>query len=323
MSSSLATVSVVIPLYNKAEYIARALDSVFAQTYQDYEVIVVNDGSTDNGPGIVKQYTDPRLRLVHQANAGPGAARNGGIKESNAPYIAFLDADDEWLPQFLEKSLSKLGTNPDCDIVASTYFLGSEKTDVTPIFKKRGLTEGPWRLSNNINKRELKHAIYILHSSSTVCRREVIEKYGGFYAKNSCNYGEDYYLWLQILLNHKMYRIMEPLFWLHSEASELGMGAKSLHPLEPVLTNPQLIRERCPREYRTILELWLAQYALLTAHELALSGDLAKALYLKSAFPLMKSFGWEYVKLRFKLVAPSLIPFFRCVKKTLRINKTS
>ena len=92
-------VSVIIPLYNKSQYIARTLDSVLAQTFQDYEVIVVNDGSTDDGPRIVRQYRDPRLRLVSQENRGLSGARNRGIAESRTDWVAFLDADDEWMPE--------------------------------------------------------------------------------------------------------------------------------------------------------------------------------------------------------------------------------
>jgi len=91
----MAAVSIIIPLYNKGKYIARALDSVFAQTYQDFEAIVVDDGSTDYGPDIVRKHDDPRLRLIQQANAGPGSARNRGIKETTAPYLAFLDNVEE------------------------------------------------------------------------------------------------------------------------------------------------------------------------------------------------------------------------------------
>ena len=125
----MATVSVTIPLYNKGEYIERSLESVFAQTFGDYEVIVVDDGSTDNGAEIVKQFRDSRLRVIRQANAGPGAARNRGIDESSSRYLAFLDADDEWMPRFLEKSIDILRENPDCDLTASSYYLGKEKTD--------------------------------------------------------------------------------------------------------------------------------------------------------------------------------------------------
>lgn len=95
--------SVVIPLYNKAHTIERTLRSVFAQTYQKFEVIVINDGSTDGGEEIVEKIEDQRIRLISQENLGVSAARNRGIRESKYEWIAFLDGDDEWMPTFLEK----------------------------------------------------------------------------------------------------------------------------------------------------------------------------------------------------------------------------
>src|SRR6266446_940152 len=101
-------VSVVIPLYNKVRYIQRALDSVLAQTYTDFEVIVVDDGSTDGGAEVVACCTDRRVRLIRQSNQGPGPARNRGVEEAAGGYVAFLDSDDEWLPAFLERSVDLL-----------------------------------------------------------------------------------------------------------------------------------------------------------------------------------------------------------------------
>jgi|GEM_PF-119354 len=94
-------VSIVIPLYNKARHIQRALNSITAQTYGDFEVIVVDDGSTDGGAAIVSQSRDTRVRLISQTNSGVSAARNRGVSEARCEHIAFLDADDEWLPDFL------------------------------------------------------------------------------------------------------------------------------------------------------------------------------------------------------------------------------
>ncbi len=93
--------AVVIPLYNKQKYIRRAIDSVLAQTVRHFELVVVNDGSTDNSRALVCEYTDPRVRLVDQENRGESAARNRGITEARGELIAFLDADDEWCPEFL------------------------------------------------------------------------------------------------------------------------------------------------------------------------------------------------------------------------------
>lgn len=96
--------SVVIPLYNKAHTIIRTLSTVITQTFPEFEIIIVNDGSTDEGVKIItSNFNDSRIRIINQANQGVSAARNKGVEEANFNYIAFLDADDEWLPGYLEK----------------------------------------------------------------------------------------------------------------------------------------------------------------------------------------------------------------------------
>ena len=102
-------VSVVIPTYNRAETLPRAIDSVLEQTVEDLEVLVVDDGSTDHTPSVLADYTDPRLRtVVHSTNRGANVARNTGIDRARGEYVAFLDSDDEWLPEKLERQLTTL-----------------------------------------------------------------------------------------------------------------------------------------------------------------------------------------------------------------------
>ena len=221
-NSEFIQVSVVIPLYNKSKYIARALDSILSQTYQHFEIVVIDDGSTDDSPEIVRSYSDSRIKLIKQENAGPGAARNRGIKESVYPLVGFLDADDEWMPSFLEESVTRLKNNPDCVLTVSGHFRGAKQKSWEPTHRKAGINEGVWRMPTKMESDLLKPNLDFFHSSAIVVYRDVLNQFGGFYEKDHCNYGEDIYLWLQIALNYKVYRDPKPLVWYHSENSGLS-----------------------------------------------------------------------------------------------------
>src|SRR5690349_3602213 len=104
-------VSVIIPTYNRAQFIARAVDSVLEQTYKDFEIIVIDDGSSDNTQEILKAY-EGKIRYVYQQNKGISAARNRGIQEAKGEYIAFLDSDDVWKPEKLSVQVAILDVNP-------------------------------------------------------------------------------------------------------------------------------------------------------------------------------------------------------------------
>ena len=136
-------VSIVIPLYNKALYIERALRSVLTQTFQDLEIIVIDDGSTDNGAEVVRSLSDSRIRLIQQKNAGVSAARNKGIELANTDLIAFLDADDAWKPKFLETILRLRKKYPAAGAYATAYEMvfPSGKVGV-PKFK--AIPSSPW-----------------------------------------------------------------------------------------------------------------------------------------------------------------------------------
>ena len=112
-------VSVVIPTYNRATELPSAIESVLGQTYPSVEVIIVDDGSTDGTEALI-QTRFPRVRYLRQSNRGPAAARNAGIKAASGPYIAFLDSDDRWMPQKLERQIGLLRERPEVGLVFST-----------------------------------------------------------------------------------------------------------------------------------------------------------------------------------------------------------
>jgi GT2 family glycosyltransferase len=273
-------VAVVIALYNKGPYVARALDSVLGQTYEDFELIVVDDGSTDEGPGVVSIYKDPRIRLIRQENAGPGAARNRGVRESAAPYLAFLDADDEWLPEFLRVSIESLEMHPQCSVAVTSRYEGPLRTDMTPVHMRRGLRAGEWSLSQDACDAALRRRGPMLWTGAVVCRRTAFERLGGFYDKNHALIGEDAYLWIQLALNCRIFAILRPLVWYHTEVSDLGWRWKDAGFLHPQLSDPELIRRNCPPEYRRLLEEYLVWRAFQRVADLCACEDVAAAAQL-------------------------------------------
>jgi hypothetical protein len=310
-------VSVIIPLYNKRATIERTLRSVLDQTLTDFEIIVVDDGSTDDGPEfIARTFPDPRLSVHTQTNAGPGAARNKGTTLARGALLTFLDADDDWRPNLLERATGYLSANPECGVFTAAFYREPEGVDRWKELRAGGFTEGPWRLRPDIAQNELAICLEAFHPSTAVYRREVIEAQGGYYTKDRCTFGEDVYLWVKILLNNPIYRHLEPLAHYHMEDSELGIGARrGALPIEPVLTDPDPVRAACPAALRDVLETWLAQHALRAAFMQLGRGDLANAAWLLKQFPRIRKLdGNGYARLRLRLALPT---FWSVARKLL------
>jgi len=203
MASDNLIISVVIPLYNKDKYIKRTLDSVLAQTFKDFEVIVVNDGSTDSGPEIVTQYNDPRVRLIAQENGGASAARNHGIQEAQTELVAFLDADDEWLPEYLKTIILLYNKYPQAGAYATAYKLVDNKTSKIIGMSKNeeDFIINDYYLSS-INRR-------IITSSSIVIKREATKKTGLF--RVNVKRGEDLDMWFRLAFYYPIAYCKKPL----------------------------------------------------------------------------------------------------------------
>ncbi len=301
-------VSVIIPLYNKRGTVSRAINSVLSQDFTDFELIVVDDGSTDDSGGVVREgFKDPRLSLVSQANAGPGAARNAGAALARGRLFTFLDADDAWRPQLLSTAVATLAQNPDCMVFTAAFMLEPEHVDRWSLL--RGFWEGPWQVGPDIKLEEVMDCLAAFHSCTAVYRREVFERFGGFYAKNRCTLGEDVFLWLPILLNSPIYRHTTPLASYHMEDSELGIGGRPTGPLplEPVLLEPDAIYAVCPSERRPFLDAWLAQHAWRAAAMQLGRGDARNAAMLLDRFPQIRTlFPKEFAKLKIRMLSPGL-----------------
>ena len=280
----MSLVSVVVPLYNKAPFVKQTVESILHQTLSDLDLIVVDDGSTDEGAAIVDSIDDSRIRLVQQKNQGPGAARNQGLTLARGKYIAFLDADDEWLPNFLEVSVHHLNQHPDCALCVTGQYRGENRSNWNTVLSSLGLTSGHWQLPLELPLEQYKPNIDVLHSGAIVCDRTVVNRFGGFYAKNHCTYGEDVYLWLQVILNYPIYRDFRPLMWYHTEASALAVW-NQVRPPWPMLLEPEPIRRSCPDHYRPLLEKILNTYAAIAAYRATTVEDLATANQLFTAFP--------------------------------------
>jgi glycosyltransferase involved in cell wall biosynthesis len=278
-------VSVIVPLYNKGPYIERALYSILAQSYTDFEVIVVDDGSTDDGRSRVRAFSDSRIRLLQQANAGPGAARNRGIAEARGELLAFLDADDAWMPDYLQTSVQMLDDgSAEVASVTSGYVEFPSGASSESLWRGRGLTDGLHHLTTATPARLLVYMLAFMWPCSTVIRAKVVRQFGGFYGQDGCRYGEDALLFLKVLLNYPVRFSMAPHAHFHREASGLSSHYTKARPVEPFLLQPENVRAECPAQLRGVLEQFYKIRALKTACVLGYFGEWRQARTLINRF---------------------------------------
>jgi len=213
-------ISVVMPTYNRAHLISRAIHSVLNQTYENLELIIVDDGSTDNTEQVVQSFNDTRLKYIKQPkNSGAAAARNTGIEAALGAYIAFLDSDDEWLPHKLEKQVKAFSVAPpEVGVVYSgIWWLEDGKTKY-------------FSYPNNIKKDGyLRHSILkkgFIFLQSSVVKRECFSKAGMFDERLVVL--EDWELWLRISYYCHFRCIDEPLACVYSTAGTLAKNYGSI-----------------------------------------------------------------------------------------------
>ena len=201
-SKNVIRFSVIIPLYNKANFVLKSIESVLNQTFGDFEIVVVNDGSTDDSLSVVNGIKDARIRIFSKENGGVSSARNFGIGEAQNEYIAFLDADDLWLPDYLEAIKGMIEMYPQAGIFATgrTSIFPDKKIDRI-VFN---LPKGKIVLIDNYCKALIKKEIIQLWTGTVCVKKKLFNKTGGF--REGIKTGEDMDMWLRL-------SFVSPIVW--------------------------------------------------------------------------------------------------------------
>lgn len=224
--------SIIVPLYNKAPYVRKALDSILSQTFTDFELIIVDDGSKDESMKVVQDFildvscmmydVCDKIKVIQQENAGVAAARNNGVAKSKGEYVCFLDADDWWEPNFLEEMDRLIKEYPDAGIYCTNY-----------IYYKPGKTH----VSLNVPTGYMNYPEVYLYdltmpvcSSATCLPRKVFAEIGGF--PLGIKLGEDFLLWAKTALRYKVAFCKKPLAYYNNDVPAHLRATRNLHAPE-------------------------------------------------------------------------------------------
>lgn len=191
-------ISVIMPCFNAARHVRRSLASLRGQTFTRWRAIVVDDGSTDDTSQVVSAIGDPRVQLIRQANAGVSAARNRALQEVRTPFVAFLDSDDTWAPDFLQVMVDALVRAPD----AAVAYCGWQ--DVHPPPRRNMVHEPPdYEALPDKLAALLERCPWVIHAA--VARIDAVRGAGGFDTRFKV--GEDYLMWMRIAARHRVVRV--------------------------------------------------------------------------------------------------------------------
>lgn len=262
-----ATVSVIIPTYNSERYVADAVKSVLAQSYRPHEIIVVDDGSTDGTARVLEPFVGA-IRYLYQENRGEPAARNTGMRAATGEFIAFLDADDLWVPEKLELQMAYFVAHPGCAFVYSDMSTFDENGIVDASVKVRFNITFP---SGNIFRPLFRETLF--GSGSVVFRKACLEKAG--YFDEDFLVGSDYEMWLRMARHYECGVVDQPLlrYRQHPHMSTRGLGRAMrngvpwevealkkilcLHPQAAGELGRTMIKQRLSKPFADMAHTWL------------------------------------------------------------------
>jgi glycosyltransferase involved in cell wall biosynthesis len=256
-------ISVIIPVYNKEKYIAKTIESVLNQSFTDFELIILDDGSTDKSLSIIKQFTDARIKLIEQENIGVSATRNKGVSLSQAELIAFLDADDLWYPKHLV-TINDLYLNfTNADFFATAYEVKYNDVLTTKFIhnfdKEQVLIERYYQYTKGV---------LLFFTSNFAIKKSVFEQSGGFKDIHS----EDVEFFLRIGIQHKM-AYSKLLTMTHLDQSDNSLYATHTTDKKVLLLNNFREQEQTDSALKMYLDniryAWVVEYLLSDEKEKA------------------------------------------------------
>jgi len=257
------SISVVMPLYNKGPYVEKAIASALDSQPRILEIIVVDDGSTDDGPQRVSQFSDPRVRLVRKQNGGVSAARNVGLHEARGEFIAFLDADDYWTADYIPQIHAMIDKYPQCGVFATHYFMFNEDghAKTPPIYEVA--RHGTPQLVTRFFEAWARNNIF--YTCSVVIRRNIFFEHNIFFPEDEC-LGEDQDVWFRVAEKFPIVYSARPLvayrIGLPSSLSKTPMD--DLPPFVKRL-NQRYDANRIPPQHRKGVSQVLGLHRLLLA----------------------------------------------------------
>lgn len=239
--SSPRIISVVIPLYNKRPHISTAIDSVLSQNIDNIDnidiikVIVVNDGSTDGGEDVVAAYQERGVQLINQKNQGESAARNAGVAAAETEYVAFLDADDWWLPNHLKVLLQLIERHPEAGLLSTSHLI---RRDQLIYRAKSGMVDG-WSGLVKDFFREYSKGLSIVNSSTACVKKSVLIEVGGFPV--GIRRGPDIMTWISIALAYPVAHTNIPTSVFNQEAVNRSDLHRETEPPNSLLMLKEII----------------------------------------------------------------------------------